>query len=107
MAKNGKNGRRQRAFSESCRKHDFNAQWDKKPIEKQTLIGQKCKKLPKKAILECVGAVQSQKKKRFLIYWVRGSLPKKLNICKFKKKKKLSLNLPFLGYFPLWLDLAV
>ena len=49
-----------RAFSESCQKHDFNAQWDKKPIKKHTLIGQKCKKLPKKAILECVGAVQSQ-----------------------------------------------
>ena len=63
MAKNGKNGRRQRAFSESCRKHDFNAQWDKKPIKKHTLIGQKCKKLPKKAILECVGQFKAKKKK--------------------------------------------
>ena len=63
-----------------------------KTYKKHTLIGQKCKKLPKKAILECVGAVQSQKKKRFVIYWVRGSLPKKLNICKFKKKKKFKLK---------------
>ena len=45
--------------------------------------------------------------KRFVIDWVRGSRPKKLKICIFLLLFVLSLKLPFLGYFPLRLNLAV
>ena len=65
------------AFSESCQKHDFGS----KNYKKAHFNRPKMKR--KKAILECVGAVQSQT----CVNW--------------------SLKLPFLGYFPLRHDLAV